>query len=60
MGRKTWESIPKKLRPLSNRLNVVLTNSPKEFLEKQNESGELYNENLMVVTDFKEALEKLS
>jgi dihydrofolate reductase len=41
MGRKTWESIPKKLRPLSNRLNVVLTNSPKEFLEKQNESGEL-------------------
>jgi len=25
MGRKTWESLPEKFRPLSNRLNVVLT-----------------------------------
>lgn len=38
MGRKTWDSIPKHLRPLKNRLNVVLTKSPKEFLEKENQN----------------------
>jgi dihydrofolate reductase/thymidylate synthase len=27
MGRKTWESIPVKLRPLPGRLNVILTRS---------------------------------
>ena len=28
MGRKTWDSIPKKFRPLPGRLNFVLTKNP--------------------------------
>jgi len=31
MGRKTWDSIPHKFRPLPNRTNLVLTNSKKSI-----------------------------
>ena len=33
MGRKTWESIPKKFRPFSNRTNIVITRN-KEYVAK--------------------------
>src|SRR3989338_7713715 len=31
MGRKTFESLPKKFRPLPNRINVVITHEQKKF-----------------------------
>lgn len=43
MGRKTWESIPIKFRPLSGRYNVILTRQedPKKlFLGRKNEGDE--------------------
>lgn len=42
MGRKTWESIPAKFRPLPNRLNVVLSRS----YENKGENGVLYYNSL--------------
>lgn len=28
MGRRTWESIPDKFRPLAHRFNIVITRNP--------------------------------
>ncbi|KAJ1498673.1 hypothetical protein HMI54_012488 [Coelomomyces lativittatus] len=34
MGRKTWDSIPEKFRPLPGRINLVLTRNPNELRSK--------------------------
>lgn len=47
MGRKTWESIPPKFRPLSNRLNVVLSTSYSNVCE----NGVLYYNSLHKVME---------
>lgn len=31
MGRKTWDSLPPKFRPLPGRVNIVISRSPKEL-----------------------------
>ena len=36
MGKNTYFSLPDNVRPLKNRLNIVLTSKPEEFLEFKN------------------------
>lgn len=50
MGRKTWDSIPKKYKPLDNRINFVLSRS------NLNLSG---YENVYSFTSFDECIDKL-
>lgn len=50
MGRKTWDSIPPKFRPLPSRTNVVLTRS----------TNTDYPDNVLVASSLKNALDQLS
>lgn len=48
MGRKTWESIPEKFRPLPNRRNIVLSKQP-EYIKQ-------VPDNVGVCSSFEEAV----
>merc|ERR1712098_1039965 len=50
MGRKTWESIPSRIRPLKNRINIVLSRQEKSLSE---------NENVFVCDSFANAIERV-
>ena len=39
MGRKTWDSLPKKFKPLPNRLNVILTRQAVSTIGANDENG---------------------
>jgi dihydrofolate reductase / thymidylate synthase len=60
MGRKTWESIPPKFRPLPDRLNVVLTTNPSSLAEKIDaNNGGSFGSMVRVESDLERAIEGL-
>ncbi|KNG45367.1 dihydrofolate reductase [Stemphylium lycopersici] len=57
MGRKTWESIPPKFRPLKDRLNIVITSSPEDFTDKLDKKTDV--EGPMVCSGIVDAITQL-
>ena len=55
MGRKTWDSLPTKYRPLPNRLNVILTRGTATAINANDENGMIE-----VHSDLEQALLSLS
>ncbi|KAH3911983.1 dihydrofolate reductase [Parastagonospora nodorum] len=57
MGRKTWDSIPPKFRPLKDRLNIVITRKADEFEKTLDKKSDV--EGPMVASGIVDALAQL-
>ena len=51
MGRNTWESIPNKYKPLSDRLNIIVTSNAEKY-NNDNEKMIYYVKNIESVINF--------
>jgi dihydrofolate reductase/thymidylate synthase len=56
MGRKTWESIPPKFRPLTGRTNVILTRQDNYEIKKNAQEEQ---DQILIAKSLKEATEQL-
>ncbi|KAL9603928.1 MAG: hypothetical protein Q9219_000866 [cf. Caloplaca sp. 3 TL-2023] len=56
MGRKTYDSIPTKFRPLSDRYNVVITRNLENFMSAKREAE---NEGVIVASSIRSGLRRL-
>ena len=59
MGRKTWESLPARVRPLKNRINIVLSRQPQSSVSDHEDVFVCHNyeEALSRVDDMKDKIE---